>query len=161
MVFCVTSSRGLYYIWRGIFSEHYGIWKKLNPLPPNQRWKNGAFWPSCGFILDFGRMGDLLVHFILSKIKIITGGHQFENYHPRADGSKCHHLNMINISLYHVRRVKLNKYRTWTQQKLTGAARNIAPQFRFLWFCSFLLKIIWTLRGQSVTHKLSQFDFSK
>ena len=106
--FCVTSLAGAGLYLEGHIFGTLRYMKRIKPPPPNQGWENGAFWPSCGFILDFGRMGDLLFHFILSKIKIITGGHQFENYHPRADGSKCHHLNMINISLYYVRGVKLN-----------------------------------------------------
>ena len=32
-------------------------WKTLAPLPPNQRWENGAFWLLRDFILDLGGGG--------------------------------------------------------------------------------------------------------
>ena len=44
--------------------------KNLDPPPPNQRWKNGAFCPSGGYILDFGGMDNWLFHFIVSKIVV-------------------------------------------------------------------------------------------
>ena len=39
------------------------------PSPPNQRWENGAFWLLLELVLDLGGgYGDLLFHFISSKI---------------------------------------------------------------------------------------------
>ena len=45
-------------------------WKTLTPLPPNQRWENGAFLPFARLHPWFGGDidGGLLFHFILSKI---------------------------------------------------------------------------------------------